>query len=83
MLKHGIQETLPDFLAAVLDRRETIPEVQASVASLASSGFEAYGHSTLPTEPPDLPYKLVTGHVTRTYLYETRSELAGTKRLFR
>ena len=58
------EEAPADFLAAVLDRGETIPTVQTSVTSPALSGFEAHRDAPFPSEPSNASDKLVTGHGT-------------------
>ena len=60
---------MADFLAAVLDRGETIPVMQTAVASLALSGFEAHRDAPLPAKPSDSPDELITGHgIAYTYV---------------
>ena len=68
---------MADFLAAILDRGETIPVVKATMASLALSGFEAHRDAPFPAKPLDAPDELVTGHGT-TYTCVQNKELAVT-----
>ena len=62
MSNHGGEKARANFLAMIFNRSEMIPIMQAAMASLAFSGFEAHRNVSFLTKPLDSLDEFVTVH---------------------